>query len=123
MSAPEARHSQRWRSFLAPHQYAASAPSGKQRMVLEIRHEQQSIAVSLEGARLFCPHPSRTPRAINYRAETVTFDAVSAGVRTHAADQLIGCGGSDPVTRRQQGQHSSVFSENNKPHRMLVPPQ
>ena len=123
MSAPEARHSQRWRSFLAPHQYAASAPSGKLRMVLEIRHKQQSIAISLEGSRLYCAHPSRKPRAVNYRAETVTFDVVSARVCTHAADQLIGRGGSDPITRRQQTQHSSVFSENNNPHRMFVPPQ
>src|SRR5215831_11765276 len=102
MSAPEARHLQRWRSFLPPHQYATSAPSGKRRMVLEIRHEQQSIAISLEGSRLYSAHPSRKPRAVNCRAETVTFDVKSARVRTHAADQLIGLSGSDPITRRHQ---------------------
>src|SRR5215831_18273030 len=87
MSAPEARHSQRWSSFLPPHQYAASTPSGKLRMVLEIRHEQQGLAISLEGSRLNCAHPSRKPRAVNFRAETVTFDVVSARVRRHAVDQ------------------------------------
>ena len=70
-------------------------------MILKIRHELQSIAISLEGAGLFCADPSRKPCAINFRAETVTFDAISARVRTHAADELIGCGRSDPVTCRQ----------------------